>query len=224
MDTQELFLTIQNSTDYREDPAGFQINWKYIRNDEEKAVYILVQETKTRKDWRFNFQFLPRIYKYYGQRVAVHSGWYKLANILANYILYDLRYGELKEVSGYRFIFTGWSAGAAVAQIAGTIIQSKFFYPSVESILEHGKHDLTGQLEFVGYGQPAFCYGKKTVERMKAPFFGYINFLYQSDPIRFVVPFCSRYTNGQIIPEMQPQTWDEKHRIYGKAKLKPAEV
>lgn len=224
MELKELFLVIQNSTDYREDPDGSELNWKYLRDDENKLLFILVQETKTKKDWLYNFLFIPRIYKYYGQRVIVHSGWYRLARKLATFILYDMYYGELKPYTDYQIVFTGWSAGAAVAQLAGTIVQSRFYYPNLDEMMKHGKHDLTGQLQFVGYGQPAFCFGKKSVERMKAPYFGFINFLYEKDPIRFVVPFCSRFTNGTIKPEKDPKTWDEKHRVYGKSKLKPSEV
>lgn len=205
MDTQELFLTIQNSTDYREDPEGCQINWKYIKKGQ--TVYILCQETKTKKDWFYNFLFFPVLAKINGKFVLLHFGWYLLAKKLFKYVVYDLMYDDnLGDANS--IVFTGWSAGAAVAQIVGAMVADRCW----------------DKLSFCGYGMPAFCWTQKSRIHLETLFFNYVNFLYERDWIKYIVPFCKRYVNGIIKPWTEPKTLDERHRVYGKSALSPAEI
>lgn len=210
MDTKELFLTIQNSTDYKHEKHG--IDWKYIVNHEERRVYVLVQETKTKQDWFYNFLAFPVPAKLRGETVWIHAGWKFLAEKLMKLVEEDM-----KDLPDYDYVFTGWSGGAAVAEYLGAML-----------IYKHGidtyRVSNPKKAYFVGFAQPAYCYTLESLYHITASYYRYVNYLYDNDWIRYFTPFCKRDSISTIEPDFEPKTLDERHRVYGKATLRPKEI
>ena len=213
MDAQLLFLTIQNSIDWQTDDKGKDLQFKIMVSDEEKRIYILVQETKSKKDWLHNFLFLPfpfRLSK--GNWIIVHAGWLYLSSILSDCLkkeLFGFKFYEPVK-NGYDIVFAAWSAGVAIAELTATRLV---------------KEKLIAQPQFVGYASPAYCYGQKSADKIRGQFAIYYNFLWFKDWIKYLVPFCARNTSGEVLANGAPcKTLDERHRIYGKGLLIPKNV
>ena len=202
MNTRDLFLIIQNSQDYKHEKHG--IDWKYLVSHEERRVYVLVQETKTKQDWFYNFIFFPVPAKLRDNCwVWIHAGWKYLAKKLMKLVEEDM-----KDLPDYEYVFTGWSAGAAVAEYLGAMLINKYGLKAY----------------YVGYAQPAYCYTKDSLSHITGCYYRYINYLYDNDWIRYFTPFCKREFISTIVPDFEPKTLDERHRVYGKATLKPEEI
>lgn len=214
METKELFCVIQNSRDWQTDDKGKDLQYKIMLNHEERRVYILVEETKTRKDWFYNFLFLPfpfRLKK--GTWLIVHSGWLYLSKTLFECVKKTILYTpELNRAffGGYEVLFSGWSAGVPLVEL----LAARFC-----------KAKLVEKPLLVGFASPAYCYGKKTAATIKGLFSEYLNYLWYNDWIKYVVPLCKRNVRGDVFEKDAPcKTLDERHRIYGKGELLPGEI
>ena len=200
MKYRDLFNEIQLSRDYLEDKRT-GVNWRYNVNKTERRVFIELQETKTLKDWLFNFMFLPVPFKTADNKtVWVTLGFLLMAKAAFDYILIDYDV-SLKEYAAYDWFLTGWSQGAAVPAIIGNMLKK------AKGVKVH----------YIGYGCPAFCFGKKSVKRLFSVFETCISFLYERDWIKHLIPFCRRIETVTVKPWNEPKNLDQRHRVYSKA-------
>ncbi|NLL99997.1 MAG: hypothetical protein GX220_00885 [Treponema sp.] len=90
----------------------------YIETDKKnKRIYLIFQETKSKRDWQNNFNFASKLYKKQTSIMRVHRGFgnaWKSCNdeIMKNYI------AECNLVKKYQPTIIGWSYGGAITQLA----------------------------------------------------------------------------------------------------------
>ena len=202
----DLFNEIQLKRDYYEDPVT-GANWRYTVNDDEKRVFVEVQETKTLKDWMYNFNVIPvKVEDNYGRTITVPMGMRCQAEVVIQDILDHVNGVKTDKhlPTDYEWFFTGWSLGGMVAGIAGFALNGKL------GVKQH----------YIGYGTPAFLWGKKSLATFVGTFESVKNFLYNDDWIKSLIPLYKRpdYEDVKPVNPDNPQTLDQRHRVYGHCK------
>lgn len=202
----DLFNEIQLKRDYYEDLVT-GANWRYTVNDDEKRVFVEVQETKTLKDWMYNFNVIPvKVEDNYGRTITVPMGMRSQAEVVIQDILDHVNGVKTDKhlPTDYEWYFTGWSLGGMVAGIAGFALNGKL------GVKQH----------YIGYGTPAFLWGKKSLATFIKTFESVKNYLYNDDWIQSLIPLYKRpdYEDVKPVNPDNPQTLDQRHRVYGHCK------
>lgn len=196
---KQLFLEIANSTDYTTNKLT-GASWRYYVDEDDKRVYVQFQETKTILDWLYNFLIFPVKLKTTNGSIRVPLG---------NYLQFKSVYKDILEAikpysnSKYDVYGTGWSQG-------GVTVGLFFFYTVANKVDMYWN-------KCIMYGTPKFLKDDNSVATYESVV-EYENFLYPDDPIRDVVPGYKRVKNtvsDGYVPDFEPVTLDDKHRIYG---------
>ena len=192
----DLFNEIQLSRDYSHDKKT-GVDWRYRIDKKEQRVFVEMQETKTGWDWVFNFLAIPKTVKNGKLKITVPLGFYLQAKAAFEQVYEDWLNGKFP--AGYQWFFTGWSQGGASAAVLG--------------FLMHGI--VYGNL--IMYGTPAFLANQKSLETLCGCFDTVDNFVYENDWILPLVPLYKRPPSVNVQPKDpdNPETLDQRHRVYG---------
>lgn len=115
MKPHDLFNVIGRERGYI--TSGDSVQWKVKTDHEEKAVYLVFQESADKRDWINNFNFPKKIYKKQESCLRVSRGWgnaYKSCNDEIINVLID----ESKKNEYYTVNIVGWSYGGALSLLA----------------------------------------------------------------------------------------------------------
>lgn len=196
MTYKNLFLTIMNSRDYIHDSkTGLDIRFQI--DNEKKRVYIMFQETKTIRDWIFNFLIYPIKISNGVSFTKVCYGFYRQAKAALKIIKEAIV--AHNELIAYDIYFCGWSQGAATAAITAYLLTEVCPLPN---------------MHYVGYGCPQFCFGNISAAIIFGVFRSVNNFLYEKDWIKNLVPFLKRSAVYNVIPPKTPRDLIERHEVY----------
>ena len=72
-------------------------------------------------------------------------------------------------------------------------------------------------VHYIGWGIPAFLWGKKSLATFISAFDSVVSFLYSNDWIKSLIPLYKRpvsYDVKPVNPDV-PKTLDQRHRVYG---------
>lgn len=193
----ELFNELQLSRDYIHDKRS-GADWRYHVDDAARRVYLEVQETKTGLDWLHNINVIPvKITNPVGKSITVPMGAWQQAEVILNDVLQ-----HLKEHANYTYdwYFCGWSQGGMSSGIAGFMLEG-----------------ICTKLHYIGWGTPAFLWGKKSLTVFYSAFITVDNFLYSDDWIKSLIPLYKRPASYDVKPVNPnvPKTLDQRHRVYG---------
>ena len=164
MKHNELFSMIKNKKDWTHCKKGM-LSAEWGTYEEDDIVYILFQETDGMSDWIQNLSFTKRKYG----DLKFHHGFYEL---------YDLvRADVIKFVESLptnrTLVVSGWSQGAAIAQIA---VQDIYYHTGRKSIL-------------ISFGAPMAIYGRKTRDKCREAVIEAYEYCNKSDIVTYQPPF-----------------------------------
>ena len=202
----DLFNELQLARDYYEDPVT-GVNWRYTVDDKAKRIYVEVQETKSSKDWIYNLNVLPvKVEDFYGRSITVPMGMRSQSEPIVQDVLDHLNGRKTDKClpPSYDWYFCGWSQGGMSGGIAA------FRLAAILGLRVH----------YIGWGTPAFLWGKKSLATFVSSFVSYKNFLFNNDWIGSFIPLFKRPNFEDVIPINPdvPKTLDQRHRVYGHCK------
>ena len=175
MTHNELFNLIKHKRDWRECQSKdkkLSVEWDIY--EEENIVYILFQETTGAFDWIQNFSFTKRKYG----DLKFHHGFYELYDLMKDDVI---RY--VKKIPSYKkLVVSGWSQGAALAQIA---VQDIFYHTGRKSLL-------------ISFGAPMAIYGKKTRDACREAVTETYEYCNKNDIVTYQPPFPSWYHINRV--------------------------
>ena len=100
----------------------------------------------------------------------------------------------------FDWYFCGWSQGGMSAGIAGFMLKG-----------------VVKSVHYIGWGTPAFLWGKKSLATFINALDSVVSFLYTDDWIKSLIPLYKRpvsYDVKPVNPDV-PKTLDQRHRVYG---------
>lgn len=191
---KQLFLEIANSTDYENNKLT-GASYKFMIDDADKRIYVLLQETKTWLDWLFNLLIIPvKLKNGRGDCIKVPLGNYLQYKSIRDIVVSTI--WASGHAASYKVISAGWSQGAVTA----ALFAFDTYYNSC-----------------VLYGCPRFL--KRVCDRVAFENTAkYVDFLYPDDWIRKLVPgYCRpmRTVDEGFVPDFEPKSLDDRHRVYG---------
>lgn len=164
MKHNELFSIIKNKKDWRHCESG-KLSAEWDIYEEEDIIYILFQETDGMSDWIQNLSFTKRKYG----KLKFHHGFYELYDLMRNDIIdYVKGIPENKTL-----VVSGWSQGAAIAQIC---VQDIYFHTGRKSLL-------------ISFGTPMAIYGRKTRKACRESVTEAFEYCNKSDIVTYQPPF-----------------------------------
>lgn len=201
-----LFNELQLARDYYEDHVT-GTNWRYTVDDNEKRIYVEVQETKTFKDWIYNLNIIPvKVKDLHGRSIIVPMGMKLQSEPIVQDILDHVNGRKVDKhlPTTYDWYFCGWSQGGMSCGIAAFRLAAM----------------LGTKVHYIGWGTPAFLWGKKSLATFVSTFVSCKNFLFNNDWIRSLIPLFKRPTFEDVTPTNPdvPHTLDQRHRVYGYCK------
>ena len=168
MQHNELFSIIKHKRDWIHCKSG-RLSAEWGTYEEEDTVYILFQETDGVSDWIQNLSFTKRKYG----KLKFHHGFSELYDLMRDDIIdYVKRVPENKTL-----VVSGWSQGAALAQIA---VQDIHFHTGRKSIL-------------ISFGAPMAIYGKKTRDACREAVSEAYEYCNVNDIVTYQPPFPKWY-------------------------------
>ena len=87
----ELFKLIED-TEYISGGDDVQFAVKPV--EEEKAIYLLFQESTSKRDWQVNLDFPVKVYKQQQKFFLVHRGWAKAWKSINDMVFREKRIGK----------------------------------------------------------------------------------------------------------------------------------
>lgn len=164
MKHNELFALIKNKKDWRHCESG-KLSAEWDIYEEEDIIYILFQETDGMSDWIQNLSFTKRKYG----KLKFHHGFYELYDLMRDDIIdYVKGIPENKTL-----VVSGWSQGAAIAQIC---VQDIYFHTGRKSLL-------------ISFGTPMAIYGRKTRKACRESVTEAFEYCNKSDIVTYQPPF-----------------------------------
>lgn len=136
----ELFKLIED-TEYISGGDDVQFAVKPV--EEEKVIYLLFQESTSKRDWQVNLDFPVKVYKQQQKFFLVHRGWAKAWKSINDMVFTEL----LKVIQGkedWKIIVAGWSYGGAMSLLAAEDYFFRFNKPVTEVITFGGPKPLFG--------------------------------------------------------------------------------
>lgn len=175
MKHNELFSLIKNKRDWREcQSANKKLSAEWDILEEDGIRYILFQETNGVSDWIQNFSFTKRKYG----DLQFHHGFYELYDLMRDEIIKYLA----EHIDNKKLVVSGWSQGAAIAQIA---VQDIYYHLGVKSVL-------------ISFGAPMAIYGKKTRNACRDAVLEAYEYCNKSDIVTYQPPFPSWYHINRV--------------------------
>lgn len=168
MTHSKLFLMIKNKRDWRHCKSG-KLSAEWGTYEEEDIVYILFQETDGLTDWIQNLSFTKRKYG----KLKFHHGFYELYDLMRDDVI---RFVESLP-KDKTLVVSGWSQGAAIAQIA---VQDIYYHTGRKSIL-------------ISFGTPMAIYGRKTRDTCREAVTEVYEYCNKSDIVTYQPPFPRWY-------------------------------
>lgn len=189
MKHNELFSMIKNKRDWTHCKKG-KLSAEWGTYEEDDIVYILFQETDGMSDWVQNLSFTKRKYG----KLKFHHGFYELYDLMRDDVISFVESLPLNKT----LVVSGWSQGAAIAQIA---VQDIYYHTGRKSIL-------------VSFGTPMAIYGRKTRDACREAVIEAYEYCNKSDIVAYQPPFpmwyhIRRVNVGRfgIIKIFKPQTY-----------------
>lgn len=156
MTQDELFCKIKEQKEFI--TTGNAVDWVIEKDDEEKKIRLLFQESNGLKDWITNFRFPGKLYKKQNSVLRVHKGygnaWKSANDSIMNYLI-----KVCDENPDYKVIIAGWSYGGAMAQLAAE--DFNFRTRSNLNNVNSGK-----KATLVTFGSPKLICGPRTKDYM----------------------------------------------------------
>lgn len=189
MKHNELFSLIKNKKDWRHCKSG-KLSAEWDIYEEGDIVYILFQETDGVSDWIQNLSFTKRKYG----KLKFHHGFYELYDLMRDDII-----EYVKSIpSNKTLVVSGWSQGAAIAQIA---VQDIFYHTGRKSLL-------------ISFGAPMAIYGRKTRKACRESVIEAFEYCNKSDIVTYMPLFKNFYHikrvnvgKFNIIRLFKPKVW-----------------
>lgn len=164
MKHNELFSIIKNKKDWRHCKSG-KLSAEWDIYEEGDIVYILFQETDGVSDWIQNLSFTKRRYG----KLKFHHGLYELYDLMRDEVI-----DFVKNIpSNKTLVVSGWSQGAAIAQIC---VQDIYFHTGRKSLL-------------ISFGAPMAIYGRKTRKACRESVIEAFEYCNKSDIVTYQPPF-----------------------------------
>ncbi|MCQ2587920.1 MAG: hypothetical protein MJ174_07380 [Treponema sp.] len=169
MKANELFSLIQSSSYITlGDDVDFLI--KYI--PEEKKIYCLFQCSSQKRDWINNFNFPAKLYYQQENKFLVARGWGNAWKTCNDEVMHRL-FVACDVYKCYDVIFSGWSYGGAIAQIAA----EDFYYRT------------SHKSDVITFGSPKPLFSFKTKKYFNSCVNSVINYSYINDFVPLLPPF-----------------------------------
>ena len=164
MKHNELFRLIKNKKDWTRCKSG-KLSAEWGTYEEDDVVYILFQETDGLTDWIQNLSFTKRKYG----KLKFHHGFYELYDLMRDDVIRLVESLPLNKT----LVVSGWSQGAAIAQIA---VQDIYYHTGRKSIL-------------ISFGTPMAIYGRKTRGACREAVTEAYEYCNKSDIVTYQPPF-----------------------------------
>lgn len=159
--------------------SGDDVDWTTLVDHEEKKVYLLFQQSVSKRDWQNNFNFPVKLYKNQQSCLKVARGWgdaYKSCNDDIMRILIT-RHNDNPD---YEVYICGWSYGGAMAVIAS---EDFYFRTGIKPHL-------------VTFGAPKPLFGKDTLSYVKSCLADAVQYAHRNDLVTVLPPFIGyRHVN-----------------------------
>lgn len=175
MTHNQLFDLIKHKRDWREcQSKDKKLSAEWDIYEEGNIVYILFQETTGASDWIQNFSFTKRKYG----DLQFHHGFYELYDLMRDDIIQ-----YVKNMPSYKkLVVSGWSQGAAIAQIA---VQDIYYHTGRKSLL-------------ISFGTPMAIYGNKTRDACREAVTEAYEYCNKCDIVTYQPPFPSWYHINRV--------------------------
>lgn len=168
MTHNDLFSLIKNKRDWTHCKSG-KLSAEWGTYEEADVVHILFQETDGVSDWIQNLSFTKRKYG----KLKFHHGFYELYDLMRDDVIaYVKSIPEDKTL-----VVSGWSQGAAIAQIA---VQDIFWHTGRKSAL-------------ISFGAPMAIYGRKTRDACREACLLALEYCNVNDIVTYQPPFPRWY-------------------------------
>lgn len=165
----ELFRKIQ-TVEYK--TVGDDTQYAIITDDTDCCIYLLFQQSNSKRDWLHNFDFPVKPYKQQVNKLLYHGGYCKVWKKCNDVIMEDLK-NTMTEHPTYTIIVSGWSLGGALAIIAAEEITFRF-----------------NRLSWlITFGAPKVCYGHKTKKTILDSCYNIFEYINNNDLVPFMPPF-----------------------------------
>ena len=175
MTHNELFNLIKYKRDWREcQSKDKKLSAEWDIYEENNIVYILFQETTGAFDWIKNFSFTKRKYG----DLKFHHGFYELYDLMRDDIVAIVKTIPTEK----KLVVSGWSQGAAIAQIA---VQDIYYHTGRKSLL-------------ISFGAPMAIYGKKTRDACREAVTEAYEYCNKNDIVTYQPPFPSWYHINRV--------------------------
>ena len=178
MTSSELYKKIKTTSYIK---SGDEVDWKVEADNKERIVYLLFQETRSKRDWQVNFNFPAKIYKKQTSCITVAQGWgnaYKSCNDEIMKSLIDMANIH----PDYKVLICGWSYGGAMAIIAS----EDFFYRTKR------------KADVITFGAPKALFGIKTYKYLKSCTNEVKQYAHINDVVPLVPPFIGYFHLNKI--------------------------
>lgn len=179
MKYEKLFNLIED-TEY--ETVGIDVQYQIKKID--GILYLLFQESTSKKDWEINFDFPVKVYKKQENTILAHRGfvkaWKSCNDIIMDNFIKAIT-DEYKMIN--KIVIAGWSYGGAMAQLAA---EDLHFRTHIKPVL-------------ITYGSPKILFGRKP----KKYFTSCIDkeskqFANRSDLVTKVPPFYSTFNRIKL--------------------------
>ena len=189
MTHNEIFSMIKNKRDWTHCKKG-RLSAEWGTYEEDDVIYILFQETDGMSDWVQNLSFTKRKYG----DLKFHHGFYELYDLMRDDVIKFVESLPKNKT----LVVSGWSQGAAIAQIA---VQDIYYHTGRKSIL-------------ISFGTPMAIYGRKTRDKCREAVIEAYEYCNKNDIVTYQPPFprwhhIRRVNVGRfgIIKIFKPQTY-----------------
>lgn len=199
MKPEELYKLICDS---KFNKVGDSVDYLVKKDNSKKTVFLIFQESASKRDWQNNFNFPSKLYKNQKSCLRVHRGFGNAWKTCNDIVMNDF-ITEVKE-TGFKPVISGWSYGGAMAQLA-----SEDFYFRTGIVPQ-----------VITFGSPKIFGNKSSVTYIKA-ITQTTQYAHRNDIVTKLVPFywsVCKHKLGKfnIIKLFNPNIY---HQIYGEKNL-----
>lgn len=111
---KDLFLTIKQCKLYK--TVGNDLQYYIFKDNIKQKIYIIFQESRSKIDWKVNFNFPSKVYKRQSKFYLVHRGYVKSWKSCNDIIMNEL-ISFIQSNPNYEVVISGWSYGGAISQL-----------------------------------------------------------------------------------------------------------
>ena len=121
LDLIDLFDTCANRRNYttvKSDDGKYEVDYKFLEDDESRTLYIFFEPSDGDVDWRVNFSYWRKPYKDMKIKYRVHGGFLQSWKMIHDEVRYKIV--EKRREGGFRWkriVIAGYSHGGALAAL-----------------------------------------------------------------------------------------------------------